>query len=44
MVIVNLNRYQSLLKTGERGSITRASEALGYTQSAVRRVIADLER
>ena len=35
MVIVNLNKYQILLKTVELGSITRAAEALGYTQSAV---------
>ena len=29
MVIVNLNKYQILLKTVELGSITRAAEALG---------------
>ena len=31
MVIVNLNKYQILLKTVELGSITRAAEALGLS-------------
>ena len=39
-----LNKYQILLKTVELGNITRAAEALGYTQSAVSRAVADLER
>ena len=38
------NKYRVFLKTVELGSITRAAEALGYTQSAVSRVVADLER
>lgn len=41
---MNLNKYQILLKTVELGNITRAAEALGYTQSAVSRAVADLER
>ena len=41
---MNLTKYQALLKTVELGGITRAAEAMGYTQSAVSRAIAELER
>lgn len=41
---MNLNKYQLLLKTVELGGITRAAEAMGYTQSAVSRAIGELER
>ena len=41
---VNQSKYLAFLKTAELGSITRAAEALGYTQSAVSRVVAELER
>lgn len=44
MVNMDQNKYRVFLKTVELGSITRAAEALGYTQSAVSRVVADLER
>ena len=44
MVKMDQNKYRVFLKTVELGSITRAAEALGYTQSAVSRVVADLER
>lgn len=37
-------QLQALLKTVELGSITRAAESMGYTQSAVSRAIAELER
>ncbi len=37
-------KYQVLLKIAELGSMTRAAEALGYTQSAISRTIAELER
>ena len=40
---MGLQKYQALLKTVELGSISRAAEQLGYTQSAVSRMIADLE-
>ena len=41
---MNLTKYQALLKTVELGGITRAAESMGYTQSAVSRAIAELER
>lgn len=41
---MDLAKYQVFLKTAELGNITRAAEELGYTQSAVSRIIADLER
>ena len=44
MIPVSLTKYQILLKTVELGGITRAAEALGYTQSAASRMIAALER
>ena len=40
---MNQSKYLVFLKTVELGSITRAAEALGYTQSAVSRVVAELE-
>lgn len=39
----NLQKYQAFLQTVEDGSFTRAGEHLGFTQSAVSRMIRDLE-
>ena len=41
---MNIQKYQALIKTVELGSFTKAAESLGYTQSAVSRMIADLEK
>lgn len=41
---MELSKYEIFLKTVELGNITQAAELLGYTQPAVSRVIADLER
>jgi len=40
---VSIRKFQAFLKTVETGSITKAAAQLGYTQSAVSRMIADLE-
>lgn len=41
---MNTTKCQIFLKAAELGSLTRAAEDMGYTQSAVSRSIADLER
>jgi DNA-binding transcriptional LysR family regulator len=41
---VNSNRYEIFLKVVEHGNITRAAEALNYTQSGVSHAIAALEK
>jgi hypothetical protein len=41
---VSLQKYAALLKTVELGSISLAAEQMGYTQSAVSRMILDLEK
>ena len=39
-----LVKYRAFLTTAQMGSFTRAGEALGYSQSGISRMIADLER
>ena len=41
---MSLQKYAALLKTVELGSISLAAEQMGYTQSAVSRMILDLEK
>ena len=41
---MSLQKYTALLKTVELGSISQAAEQMGYTQPAVSRMIADLEK
>lgn len=41
---MSLQKYAALLKTVELGSISLAAEHMGYTQPAVSRMIADLEK
>lgn len=41
---INRNRYEIFLKVVEMGNITRAAEALNYTQSGVSHAIAALEK
>lgn len=41
---MNIQKYQALIKTVEQGSFTKAAESLGYSQSAVSKMIADLEK
>ena len=38
-----IQKYRAFVKVAELGSITKAAETMGYTQSAVSRMIADLE-
>lgn len=40
---MSIRKYQAFLKVVEQGSISRAAEQLGYTQSAVSRMVADIE-
>ncbi|KGR76382.1 LysR family transcriptional regulator [Ureibacillus sinduriensis] len=40
---MNIQKYMAFVKAVEYGSFTRAAEALGYTQSAISRMINDLE-
>lgn len=40
---MNIQKYMALVKTIECGSLTKAAEALNYTQSGISRMIKDLE-
>ena len=40
---MSFNKYQAFVKTVELGSLSKAGEALGYTQSAVSHMIGSLE-
>lgn len=40
---MSMNKYHALVKTVELGSLSKAGEALGYTQSAVSHMIGSLE-
>ena len=40
----SLMKYRAFLAVADAGSFTRAAEMLGYTQSGVSRMIADLEK
>ena len=42
VVTMSIRKYIAYLKTIETGSITHAASQLGYTQSAISRMIADL--
>lgn len=41
---MNIQKYRAFIKAVELGSFTKAAVSLGYTQSAVSRMIADLEK
>ncbi|PKM86183.1 MAG: LysR family transcriptional regulator [Firmicutes bacterium HGW-Firmicutes-12] len=41
---MNIQKYMAFVKTVEYGSLTKAAEALNYTQSGVSRMINDLEK
>ena len=40
---MSIKKYETLLKTVDLGSLTKASEVLGYTQSAISHIISGLE-
>jgi DNA-binding transcriptional LysR family regulator len=40
---MSIKKYETLLKTVDLGSLTKASEVLGYTQSAISQIITGLE-
>lgn len=40
---MSIQKYQAFIKVVEMGSISKAADELGYTQSAVSRMVADLE-
>ncbi len=40
---MSIRKYQAFLKVVELGSISKAADQLGYTQSAVSRMVADIE-
>lgn len=41
---MGVEKYEAFLRVAELGNLTRAAEELGYTQSAVSRIVADLEK
>lgn len=41
---MDIGKYEAFLRVAELGNLTRAAGELGYTQSAVSRIVADLEK
>ena len=41
---MDVGKYEAFLRVAELGNLTRAAGELGYTQSAVSRIVADLEK
>ena len=41
---MSLKKYEAFVKTVELGSLTKAAEALGSTQSRISHVLSDLEK
>ena len=40
---MSIKKYEVLLQTADLGSFTKASEVLGYTQSAISHIVTGLE-